>query len=233
MNNVVTFSRRPAHADIAADYWPKVGYGIVVQRLWENIPEERGATDYSYVIKPTLETSTCSVTVRRKGEDTVVLFNACEDVQDNNDLKAWFVLNDKRLRRLLPRAGKLTIVGKIGHQEGEKIFLIHYIIVDNEIVMDEVSIRKLMEPGDFGSAIYAVPCTNIVELTINKNTGGVSFPFMNNAAEGLTIIGIPVNVIIPRENGGAPVLKASLVHMRFMSFTHVTPKRALTLEPAA
>lgn len=232
MNNVVQFTR-PGVVDTYSDYWPTATYGQLLQRLWDNLPDEGGSAEYGFVVKPDLEGSTCSVVVRRKGSDTVVLFNACDDIQDNNDLKAWFVLNDKRLRRLLTKPGKMTIVGKVGQQDGERTLLVHYIIFNDEVYLDEVSLRKLLEPGDFGSAIYAVASTDVVTLTMNKNTGGLSFPFMNNVSEGLTILGLPVNVIVPRENGGAPIFKASLVHMRFMSFTYTSPQRSVALEPAA
>jgi hypothetical protein len=208
-----------------SDYWPKVGYGQVLQRIWDNIPQALGSVEYSYAFKADIEGSVCSVVVKRMDSEVKVLFNACDNVQDNNDLKAWFILNDKKLRRLLKEEGKLIIVGKVGHNSGERTFLVHYIIKDGEVYLDEVSLRKILEPGDFGSTIFIVPSTEIVNVNINRTTGGVNFPFLNNLQEGLTVLGLPVNVIIPRDNGGAPVFKTSLIHMRFMAFTHITPHR--------
>lgn len=227
IDNVVAF-KRSASQEPFPDFWPRATYDSVLHALHRNQPLERSPSEtYSFALKSDIVPSpVCSVIVQANNN---VLYQTPKRKTDAEAFIRWFNKNTLPLRKLSDGGFTGTIVGKMGHVEGNDFFCVYYIIGKKDIYIDEPSLARLLREKEdlFNSTVLIMPVMKTATVTIDKAAGEVSAKDMQGGM-GLqgSIVAFPVVYYENRtsESGAEaalPRLLSTPFHMKYMAFQHV------------
>lgn len=234
IDSVVPF-KRVTQQEPYPDLWPRATYDSVLHALHRNQPLDRAATDtYTFAIKSDIVASPpCAIIVQANHN---VLYQTPKRKTDAEAFVRWFNKNALPLRRLADSGFTGTIVGKMGHVDGNDYFCVYYIIGQRDIFLDEPSIARLLREKEdiFNGTVVIMPTLRTATVTIDKAAGEVSAKDINgnNGFQG-AIVAFPVVFLEQRtsESGleaALPRLISTPIHMRYSAFQHVvgpSPRR--------
>lgn len=226
MGSLVPF-KRIGQQEPYPDLWPRATYDSVLHALHRNQPLEKVQVGtYHFAIKTDLPATTYSIIVQANNN---VLYMAPKNKKSDADqFLRWFTKNNVGLKRLSDSGFSGTLVGKIHTADNVDYFCVYYVIVKNDVYLDEPSIDRLLRKKDdlFNGTLVAMPTSRVASIDIDKKVGEVTArDLQSGIGFAGPIVGFPVVHLEPRttESGSehlSPRLISTPIHMKYSGFLH-------------
>lgn len=202
--------------------WPVQPWSKVASAVMLNMPVARGKQTLSFVLKEVVKDSVpMTLFIQSTGHSG---FMATQKQSETDRIADYAGTHKAQLRDIgltLDDAAVLTVVGRLKKHEGRETFVVYYLILNNIVFLDEVSIKRILlyKQDKFDDFLLAMLASAVLPVTVDNNEGYCVFEELDNLHKG-SFIGLPVSTVEERGVNDRPILRTTPHHMRFMAFSY-------------
>lgn len=153
-----------------------------------------------------------------------VQYLATPSIKDTDRIADYCGLHRAHLRDIantLEDNTVLTVVGKLTKHQGRETFIVYYLIENARVVLDSVTCRKMLHPGDtkFEDFLLCLGPYIQMEAEVDPEAGTITCEELDRATYGQTLLGFPITTMETRGANETPIMLSTPMHMRFSAFT--------------